>query len=109
METRRKLNTITVHRNGSDDHLELLIELVSNITVTKRECEIIRALLTMQQEGIDSDMRKSLKGYLRISRENLNNMLLRMQRKGLLDEDWKLSGEYMPLMEQVDQLVVKFN
>jgi hypothetical protein len=78
--------------------LGCLMNLVLEATLTPREVTIIKALMDMEATSLNDQVRKSVYTTLGITRENLNNMLLRMQAKGVFDKEWNLSERLLPLM-----------
>jgi DNA-binding CsgD family transcriptional regulator len=97
---------LTVRLNGTD-RLPLIARLLSDIPFTDREMEILRTLLELNTEEITQEVRRKMKERMDISRENLNNMLIRMQAKNIFGRDWRINKTFAPLFGKIDEIVVK--
>jgi DNA-binding MarR family transcriptional regulator len=91
-------STITIRKNKGDPFL-MIVGLILDKELTPREMQILRTLTEMQSTKLDEHKRKELCTRMGISRENLNNMLIRMIPKGVFDKDWNLNCELLPLMQ----------
>jgi Trp operon repressor len=99
-------STLEVKLNGRD-HIAILVNLLTETVLTDRELGILKVLITAEETIATPNTRRLIKEKLNISRENLNNMLIRMQVKGIFDKHWKVTGAYMPLFGTVDTIIVK--
>lgn len=103
-----KDNRITVRVNGKD-HIPPILNLLRDTEFTERELEIFRIIISLNKRTITPDIRRHIKDQLDVSRENLNNMLIRMKGKGIFDDEWNVNKLYHPLFGKVEEILIKLN
>src|SRR4051812_41570086 len=99
-------NRLVIRINGRDQ-TALLATLLGDTIFTDRELDILKTLVKLATTEVTPEVRRYVKEYLKISRENLNNMLIRMQAKGVFDKQWKISHTFGPLFEPFDEILLK--
>lgn len=99
--------TITIDKDGIDT-FTLITSLILEAGLTKRESSILKIIVQMKCTKLTDQSRKEITSKLGITRENLNNVLIRMQLKKVFDAEWNVSGKLLVLMkhDQVERVII---
>lgn len=106
MEDLLKDNYLKISLPKRIDAVELLTGIILEPTLTKREMKILRYLVDSRTGQITDEVRKDICNDQNISRMNLNNVLIRMQLKGVFTRDWVVSRKLDVLYQDIKSLEV---